>query len=418
MTLGGLVTRRPDRGHATRDGVNPSESHVLGERPSQAIALRRIGFALLIIFASSLPAASANNADPWGESIAERVREGMLLNHAGRYDAADEVWTQLQQDFPDHPAGAIYAVETLYSRQVYDLYDSRLDDAIESTGLEALRLAEAWQASHPDSARAHLFVGQVEMQLGRFRAGSRNFYAAGRHAERASDHLERALELDPELGDARFWYGMYLYSASVLPNLLQRLDWLWFIPEGDASHGLEALREAGAAGDIERFSADLLLMNIFTYFERDYGEATRLARSLHTRFPHNSFVHFELVRLLMSQRQYDATIMEAQRLESHPAQRRLDRGRVGMARIWRARAYRAAGNIGAAAELLDGIDPDDDALPVWGRGWGRLLKGQIALASGRRDEAFAELEKVLAMDGISRGVRRRAEREIDRIRNE
>ncbi len=418
MTPGGLVKTLQDRISPARAGLHPNEGQVRGDRPSHGNVLRPFGLALLIVSVCGLPLAQADDSDPWSDTIAERVRDGMLLNHSGRYDAADEVWTKLRQDFPDHPAGAIYAMETLYSRQVYDLFDSRFDAAIESTGREALRLARAWQASSPDNARAHLFVGQAEMQLGRFRAGSRKFYAAGRHAERAGDHLERALELDPELVDARYWYGMYLYAASELPNLLHWLDWLWFIPEGDASRGLEALHEAATAGDIERYSARLLLMNIFTYFERDRGEATRLARSLHDRFPHNSFVHFELIRLLLSQRQYDATIVEAQRLESLPAQHRLQRGRVGMARVWQTRAFRAAGDIDAAAEVLDRIDPDDETLPLWGRGWARLLKGQVALAAGQPEEALAELETVVAMDGISRAVRRRAGREIDRIRNE
>ncbi len=413
-----LLTSRLDPEPPTRGGVIPNESQIHRTSRLKTAALRSLGFALLVVSLCALPVALAKDSNLWSDTIADRVRDGMLLNHSGRYDAADEVWTKLRQDFPDHPAGTIYAMETLYSRQVYDLFDSRFDEEIESTGREALRLARAWQEVYPNSARAHLFVGQAEMQLGRFRAGSRKFYAAGRHAERAGDHLKRALELDPELVDARYWFGMYLYAASELPNLLHWLDWLWFIPEGDASRGLEALHEAAAAGDIERYSSSLLLMNIFTYFERDRSEATELARSLHRTFPNNSFVHFELVRLLLSQRQYDATIMEAQRLESHPAQHRLDRGRVGMARVWQARALRAANDIDAAAEVLDRIDPDDETLPLWGRGWARLLKGQVALASGHRDEALGELEAVVAMDGISRAVRRRAGREIDRIHNE
>ena len=418
MTLGRIVRTLLGRRLPAHGGIQPHKGQVRGERRLQGTVTRRFGLALLIVSLSGLPLAQADDSDLWNDMIAERVRHGMRLNHSGRYDAADAVWTKLRQDFPDHPAGTIYAMETLYSRQIYDLFDSRFDEEIETTGREALRLARAWQEAHPDSARAHLFVGQAEMQLGRFRAGTRKFYAAGRHAERAGDHLERALELDPGLVDARYWFGMYLYAAAELPNLLNWLDWLWFIPEGDAGQGLEALHEASAAGDIDRYSATLLLLNIFTYFERDRSEATRLARSLHDRFPGNSFVHFELVRLLLSQRQYDATIMEAKRLESHPAQDRLDRGRVGMAQIWRARALTAEGDIDTAAGLLDRIDPDDDALPLWGRGWARLLKGQVALASGHRDEALAELEEVVAMDGISRAVRRRAGREIDRIRNE
>lgn len=383
---------------------------------TEAILLVRLPLLIVALFA--LPGAWAADSDPWKESIADRVRAGVMLNHEGRYDAADQVWARLRRDFPDHPAGVLYALETLYSRQVYDLFDPRYDAAIESTGREALRLAGDWLDAYPDSARAHLYLGQAEMQLGRFRASSRQFYAAGRHAERASDHLERALELDPELVDARYWLGMYLYAASVLPNVLRRLDWLWFIPEGDATRGLEMLRAVGASDDVARFSANLLLLNIFTYFERDHAEATRLARSLHARFPRNSFVHFELVRLRYSQRLYEAAIADAKRLEAHAGQDRLHRGRSGLARIWQARAFRAVDDIDEAAAVLQRVDPDDDALPLWGRGWARLLKGQVAHASGRREEALGELEKIAELEGISRAVRRRAEREIERIRNE
>jgi len=244
----------------------------------------------------------------------------------------------------------------------------------------------------------------------------KRYYAAGRHAERGRDHLDRALELDPELVDAQYWLGMYFYYASTLKNMLQWLSWLWFIPEPDSARGLRAIRQVSETGDLLQLSASLLLMNIFTYYEPDYVEATKLARMLTARFPENTLIHFELLRLLQSQEQYDAVIEEAIRLESHPGHDRLDRGRVVMARVWRARATYDSGHPNEAATVLAEIDLTDESIPPWGRAWIYLVQGQIHLADDQLDQALTRFEKAAELSGKSSRASRRAKEEIEKIR--
>lgn len=372
-------------------------------------------FVLVLFFGS--PPAWSDDFDLWTHSIAPSVRAGMLRNFEGRYDAADAIWAQLQEEYPTHPAGTLFAVETLYWRQVYDIFDRRFDEAIENKGLEAIQLARDWLAAHPDSARAQLFAGQAEIQLGRLDGMLKKYYAAGRHAERGRDHLDRALELDPELVDAQYWLGMYFYYASTLQNMLQWLSWLWFIPEPDGERGLRTIEYVSETGNLRQLSASLLLMNIFTYYQPDYVEATELARMLNSRFPENTLIHFELLRLLQYQEQYDAVIEEAFRLESHPGHDRLDRGRVVMARVWRARATYESGHLHEAAAILAEIDLTDEAIPPWGRAWIYLVQGQVHLADDQLDQALAEFEKAAELSGKSSRASRRAREEIEKMRN-
>jgi len=371
-------------------------------------------FSLVVFFGS--PPAWAEDSELWTDSIAPSVRDGMLLNFEGRYDAADEIWADLQERYPTHPAGALFAVETLYWRQIYDVFDRRLDGPIERKGSEALQLAADWLAAHPDSARAELFVGQAEIQLGRLDGMLKHYYAAGRHAERGRGHLDRALELDPGLIDAQYWLGMYFYYASTIQEVLQWLSWLWFIPEPDGPRGLQAIQLVNETGDIQQFSARLLLMNIFAYYEDDHAQATQFARALNRRFPENTLIHFELLRLLHSQERYDDAIEEARLLESHPAPDRLDRGRVVMARVWRARATRDSGYPNEAAAILAEIDLGDEAIPPWGRAWIHLIQGQIHLINDRPEQALAEFERAVEVADKSRTASRRAQEEIEKLR--
>jgi hypothetical protein len=92
--------------------------------------------------------------------------------------------------------------------------------------------------------------------------------------------------------------GLCSYYASAVQDFLQSVSWLWFIPEPDRSGGLAALRAVSESDSIDREAASLALMNIFTCYESDYREAEVIARELHTEFPGNTLIHFELLRIL------------------------------------------------------------------------------------------------------------------------
>ncbi len=340
------------------------------------------------------------------------VHEGMLLNFEGDFDAADTVWRELKTNYPAHPAGPLFSVETLFWRQIYDIFDRSLDAPIKQAAEEAARVARAWLDINDDDARAYMFAGQSQIQIARFDGMLRKFYSAGKHAERGRRYLQRAQELDPGLTDVGYWLGLYYYYPSTVEDVLKYLSWLWFVPEPNASRGLHELYQVSRVGDLQQLSANLALLNIHTYFQRDYEEAARLAYGLNSRFPGNSFIHFELIRILQLQDRFEGVIDQAERLESQHVRSSLDRGRILMARVWRARAMRELGRSQEAEEVLGTIDIGDPDIPTWGLGWVHLLKGQIHLDDGDPETGLAHLQLAADMARQSPQAGRSARRQL------
>jgi len=339
-------------------------------------------------------------ADPWSDpDLAAQLREGVRHNDDGDYDAAEATWRRLAESAPLHPAPHVHAVDTLFWRQVQEDDDGDYDEAILRESELAIAKSEAWAKARPDDARAHFYLGQALISLGRLHGIRARLYRAGSLGERGREALERALELDPSLQDAKFSLGLYAYYASLVPEVFQWLNFLWFVPKGDAATGLRQLEEAWRGGDLYRFTGGFFLAHVLTYHEQEsYARAFEILRSLHDAHPHNSMVHFELVELLITVEDYERAIQEALALEAHPGTARHDRGRANMARIWRARARLLSGQPERAWEILQPFGAEGPEEPDWGSRWVRLTRGQILDVQGERERAIAQYESVAWLD--------------------
>ena len=74
-------------------------------------------------------------------------------------------------------------------------------------------------ANRNQKAQANLYLGASEGYIGIFEYGQGNLISALVNGFQADTHLEKALELDPELVDAHFGLGMYRYGNSRLGGL-------------------------------------------------------------------------------------------------------------------------------------------------------------------------------------------------------
>jgi tetratricopeptide (TPR) repeat protein len=328
------------------------------------------------------------------------IEEGVELNFHGRLEEALEVWQELRLLAPNDPAAPVLETSTWYWYENFDDEHPGLEAKVIATSEEGIRKAEALLEIDEDNVEAHFYLGSALMNLGRMYGTSGRFYKAGTVGERGRDHLERVLELDPEYIDARYGLGIASFYASLIPDFVQWLSFLWFIPTGDAELGLSYLAEVEKNGRLNKQDAALILMNINTYHRGDYEFAWNLGGRLRARYPDNTVFQFEMIELAIARGDYKGAVAAARELESLEPRSPRDEGHVNVARVWRARAELAQGKPGVGLKTLEVFGEGEPATPSWGARWASLTRGQIYDVLGRRTEAEAEYQSVVDL-GLS-----------------
>lgn len=326
------------------------------------------------------------------------VWQGIELDLHGRHDEADAIWNRLEATGPNDPEPWLRRVDTVYWRHFYD--EGRgLDGAGIRPLLDRARsLAEARLKADRHDLRARWLLGEVLMQQARYEGMTGNYVKAGTLGERGRKHLELVLADDPDHSEAGYTLGLYYYFASLMPNFVRAMNWLWFVPKGDRDLGLALLERARAASTLYGPSAAMVLMTIHTYHDPpDVPAAVEIAHELHAAYPSNAILHFELIEVLLKARQHDALIAEALALERRRGESEGVTHRAMLARIWRARAAVERGQLDEARAIAFGLDFDDPDLPEWGAPWLWLVRGQILDLEGDRPAALDAYDRVLAL---------------------
>lgn len=324
------------------------------------------------------------------------IRRGVELAARGDLAASDRIWAKIRSEYPEHPAGWMYAVDTLDWRKNLDITVTSFDPQIREHADRALALSQAWLKRAPDSTDAHLYAGRALNSLMRLNGMQGSLYRAGSQGEESRKHLERVLELEPKRADAKLPLGSYYYYASIATRYIRWLAWLWFVPTGEHDLGLQYVQEASRDGDLQRFEASVTLQRIYLYMEHTPSKAEPILLALIERYPENSYLRFELVELYMMLEDYPRTVAAALALESSSGTHYGDVERRHMAAIWRARAELNRGLLAQANAALDSLDPVWDELSIWGQRWVMVTRGQLDDVEGRREQAIEHYEQVVA----------------------
>ncbi len=339
------------------------------------------------------PDATASQRDAWNRL----VHAGMDADMRGRHDEADAVWDRLEAMDPADAEPWLRRVDTLYWRHWYDESQQLTQDALRRVLDQSRALAEAALEIDEDDQRARWLLGETLMQQARLEAMSGSYVKAGSTGERGRKELERLLSVDPDHAQARYPLGLYYYFSSMMPDFVQSLSWLWFVPKGDRDKGLSLLEEVHHGPSVYSPSATMVLVAINNYHDpTDVQTALRLADQLHTAYPENAILHFELLEVLLHAGRYDRLTDEALALEGRLGESDGVTGRAMLARIWRARAALDLGNEEQAREIVFDMRDDDPRLPAWGRTWLWVVRGNVLDVVGDRAAAVAAYERVLA----------------------
>ncbi|HEY8431498.1 MAG TPA: tetratricopeptide repeat protein, partial [Sandaracinaceae bacterium] len=257
----------------------------------------------------------------------------------------------------------------LWWRILLDPVDTSRDAELLARIEDAIAACRQWTEREPDRAEAWFYLGGAYGVRVSWRVQRGERLGAARDGRRVKDALDRALELAPDMADARFGTGLYSYYAAVAPAFARFLRMMLFLPGGDRAGGLADVEAAREQGRLVGAEAEYQLHWIYLWYENAPDKAMAALERLHARYPRNP--HF-LQRIAEVREEYfhdpAGSLAAWQSLAKRAAQ-------MGDPEIARTR-----GELGVAAQL-DRLFETDRAV--------ELLERVIARKPARPAEALA-----------------------------
>jgi len=211
-------------------------------------------------------------------AIDSLLQQAIIATVNQDYDRAlVKVDTVIARD-PEQPIGYLFRAATLQSRMLdYE------NDADEEEFLRSLKncrqLSEKTLHKNPGDVYAHFWLGSAYGYESFYVGKKRKYLEAVHTAWKTIQHLETAIQLDPEMYDAYLGIGTYKYYRSKLKLLF------W----GDErAEGLAMVRQAVAHGKYSQYAA----VNGLAWMLLDEnlpGEAFALTDSILQQFPRSRF---------------------------------------------------------------------------------------------------------------------------------
>jgi hypothetical protein len=299
--------------------------------------LRRLATATILLIALLAPSI-AHGALTEGKRLAA-VYDTIL---AAKFDRVD---AQLARTCPPAPREACESlnVASLWWQILINPENRTLDTRLNDSAASAIAASEAWTHREPQRGEAWFYLAAAYAPLVQWRVLRGERLAAAREASKIKSALERALQLDPSLGDAYFGIGLYHYYAAVAPTAAKILRWLLFLPGGNRAQGLQEMQRARERGEILKGEIDYQLSVVYVWYEQKPREALELLAGLDERYPTNP--HFlQRIAEIRDVYLHDPSSSAAAWREL------LERARAG--RVYAPRTTEVRARMGLATELL------------------------------------------------------------------
>lgn len=204
----------------------------------------------------------------------------------GRFETVPTLLDQACGPAPREACQVLDAVEVWWRIQL-DPLNRTHDAAFQSKVETAIAATTAWTEREPQRAEAWFYLGGAYGARVQWRVLRGQRLAAARDGQRIKNALEKALALDPALGDAYFGLGLYHYYADVAPRTLKILRWLLLLPGGNRTQGMEEMLRARHTGQLLRSEIEYQLYVIDISYEKQPLRALELLDGLRARYPHN-----------------------------------------------------------------------------------------------------------------------------------
>ncbi len=246
-----------------------------------------------------LAAGNALYEDPTADRL---IRTAVDATYHLRLSEARAAAQELQQRYPDHPAGFLIMAETYWWEAQEDPQNKRIENAYyqaqELAKDKAEAAAKAAKYSRPEILA---YLASAHASYARFEVTQKeSFYHALRAGMRAHKYAEQVYALDKTYYDIYVGLGAFNYFAGTLPSMIKPFAWL-LGAHGNKDLGIEQLQIAMQRARYSRTEARIVYYTALLS-TKEYVGAFPLLEKLIVDYPDNFVLYFWVTEWFREQR--------------------------------------------------------------------------------------------------------------------
>jgi tetratricopeptide (TPR) repeat protein len=233
---------------------------------------------LVLVFPSSL---LAHKRIRMYRSLNLSIQTGIDKIYRGEYDGALEAFQQIIKKDEESPVGYFYTA-AFYEVMMQSFRNRSYEEQFDFYINEAIKKGEKLLWVYKDDEWLYFYLGGSYGYRAIDRTETGNWFGAFSDAVRGATYLEKAIEINPELFDAYYGFGVYKYWRSVKSKVL------WFLPffEDERKTGISDIELAINKGQYSQYEAMGALVSIYRN-ENNYVKALDLTQAILEKYPDN-----------------------------------------------------------------------------------------------------------------------------------
>jgi hypothetical protein len=334
------------------------------------------------------------------------VRKGLQHIYNFEFEKAHKEFETVTQAYPQHPVGYFLGAMVDW----WHIYSSmnptdEMEAAFEQKIDKTITLCDSLLEENEYSIVGLFFRGGAIGYRARYHVDRKEWFSAAQDGREALDMVMRAWDLAPGNKDILLGIGLYHYFADVIPaEYPLTKPFLMFLAEaGDRLGGLDELALAGEDARYAATEAQVVLMQIYYKFEKDYHSSMELAESLLQKYPKNAMIHRYLGRCYIRLGKRN----KAEETWREILNRCIDKENgydgftareamyyIGLNLMRQQKIAKAELYFRKCAEFCEGLDSD----PSGYMALTNLRLGYVYDLQGKRKEALQQYERVLDID--------------------
>jgi len=239
----------------------------------------------------------------YDDAVADRlIRTATDSTYHYRLADARAAAHELQQRYPDHPAGFLIMAETYWWEAQADPENPKIENSYyKSQQLAQSKAEAAVKAGKYSRPEVLAYLASAHGSYARFEVTQKSsFYHAMRAGLRAHQFAEQVYALDPNYYDIYVGLGAFNYFAGTLPAVIKPFAWL-FGAHGDKNLGVQQLQTAMQKARYSRTEARIVYYTALLS-NKEYGAAFPLLERLIADYPDNFVLYTWVTEWFREQR--------------------------------------------------------------------------------------------------------------------